>query len=104
MVDGIIEIVEDYDEKVKLSNLWWKNINQKGNFNPLSDKQMYEKIINATGMFKLIPKSISGKVKLGEKTGSNERFDRVITHLKERGTNQDLDTIKRMEQLRSNIL
>ena len=103
MIDGVIEIVEDYDEKVKAFQSLMEKYQPEGNFNPLSDKQMYEKIINATGMFKLIPKSISGKVKLGQ-NWDDERFDRVIAHLKERGTAQDLDTIKRMEQLKSDIL
>ena len=29
MIDGVIEIVEDYDEKKSFFNLWWKNINQR---------------------------------------------------------------------------
>lgn len=100
---GVIEIVEDYDEKVEAFQSLMEKYQPEGNFNPLSDKQMYEKIINATGVFKLIPKSISGKVKLGQ-NWDDERFDRVIAHLKERGTAQDLDTLKRMEQLRNDIL
>ena len=103
MIDGVIEIVEDYDEKVEAFQSLMEKYQPEGNFNPLNDKQMYEKIINATGVFKLIPKLISGKVKLGQ-NWDDERFDRVIAHLKERGTAQDLDTLKRMEQLRSDIL
>ncbi len=103
IIDGIIKIVEDYDEKVEVFQSLMEKYQPEGKFNNLNDKQMYEKIINATGMFKLIPELISGKVKLGQ-NWDDERFDRVITHLKARGTAQDLDTIKRMEQLKIDIL
>lgn len=103
MIDGVIQIVQNYDEKVEVFQSLMEKYQPEGKFNHLRDKQMYEKIINATGMFKLLPKSISGKVKLGQ-NWDNERFNRVISHLKTRGTARDLDTLKRMEQLRKNIL
>ncbi len=52
-------------------------------------------------MFKLIPQTISGKVKLGQ-NWTEERYNSVINHLKRRSTKQDLDTVKRMEQFSLN--
>lgn len=78
-----------------------KKYQPEGKFIHLGDKQTYEKIINTTGMFKLIPQTISGKVKLGQ-NWTEERYNSVINHLKRRSTKQDLDTVKRMEQFSLN--
>lgn len=98
IIDGEIQIIEDYDEKINALQALMKKYQPEGQYKPLNDKKMYEKMINATGLFKLIPQSISGKVKLGQ-NWNKEKFDRIIKNLKERGSKKDLDTIAKMKNL-----
>lgn len=102
ILDGKIIFVEDYNEKVIGFEALMKKYQPEGKYIPLNDKKMYEKIINATGMFKLVPENISGKVKLGQ-TWNKEKFEMAIKNLQERGTKQDLNTIRRMKYLRNKL-
>lgn len=102
IIDGKIEFVNDYDEKVSGFKALMEKYQPEGNYKPLDDKKMYEEIINATGMFKLIPEDISGKVKLGQ-NWKKEKFEKAIRHLQERGTNQDIQTLRRMKDLQKEL-
>jgi len=102
ILDGKIELVEDYNEKVQGFKALMEKYQPEGKYKPLNNKTMYEKIINATGMFKLIPENISGKVKLGQ-NWKKEKFEKAIIHLQERGTKKDVNTIKKMKQLQEQL-
>ncbi len=99
IIDGEIKLISDYDEKVDALQALMEKFQPEGKHKHLSDKSMYEKMINATQMFKLVPNEIKGKVKLGQ-NWKQEQFDRVIEHLEERSLEEDILTLKMMKQLR----
>jgi len=93
-VDGVIEIVSSYEEKVKALEALMQKLQSEGGYIPLSDPR-YQKMIDVTQVFKLIPDEIRGKVKLGQHL-SQERFNMIVEHLTERGSELDKLTIKEM--------
>lgn len=92
-IDGVICFVKDYEEKEKALTLLMRKLQKEGGYNPLNDKQMYKKMIEATEVMKITIKDISAKFKLGQNFNKN-RYERVIKHLKQRGTKKDLDSLK----------
>lgn len=93
-VEGAIEIVSDYDEKVTALQALMEKLQPQGKYKHLSD-EAYQKMIDATAVFKLIPSEIRGKIKLGQHL-PKERFEMIIEHLKERGSELDKQTINEM--------
>jgi uncharacterized protein len=96
--DGNIEIVSDYDEKVKALRLLMEKLQPEGHYIPL-DNEVYKKMINATEVFKLVITSMRGKLKLGQHL-PKERFNMIIEHLEKRGYDLDMLTIKEMKEHR----
>ena len=74
-----------------LSSLMRK-LQPKGGYKPLS-QEVYKKAINATLIYKLIPDSMSLKLKFGQKL-TQERFDMIIKNLEKRGSKKDMETIE----------
>lgn len=97
IIDGKIEIVENYDQKAAALEALMQKLQKEGKYIPLNH-EMYKKAINATALFKLIPDSISGKFKLGQNL-TQKRKERVLEHLKQRGSKQDLETIELILQV-----
>jgi len=95
-IDGEIKIVDNYDEKVLALQRLMEKLQKEGKYKHLNDK-VYTKMINATAIFKLIATSINGKIKVGQHL-SDERFNMIIEHLKNRASSIDLLTIKEMEK------
>lgn len=87
--------MEDYKEKVFVLQSLMGKLQSEGKYIPLNDKSMYEKMINATCVYKLVPSNIKGKIKLGQKL-STERFNMVVEHLKQRDTKLDKLTLNEM--------
>ncbi len=100
VIDGKIEVVEDYDEKANALEFLLQKLQKEGKYTPLSN-DMYKKIINAVGVYKLIPDEISGKCYFGQNF-NKERYERVSEHLIERGTPKDLATLELMKEYRKN--
>jgi nitroimidazol reductase NimA-like FMN-containing flavoprotein (pyridoxamine 5'-phosphate oxidase superfamily) len=98
IIDGKIEFVEDYNEKAQALEALMKKYQKEGNYTPLHDS-MYEKIITATCIYKLIPEQTKAKFKLGQ-AFTKERYERVTSHLKQRGTPKDLETLKLIEEFK----
>lgn len=98
IIDGKIEFVEDYNEKAQALEALMKKYQREGNYTPLHDS-MYEKIITATCIYKLIPEQTKAKFKLGQ-AFTKERYERVTSHLKQRGTPKDLETLKLIEEFK----
>ncbi len=96
IIDGVIEFVENKDEKINALTKLMQKLQPEGNYKPLSENE-YEKIINATFVYKLIPTSIRAKFKFGQHL-SKERFDMIINHLKKRGSKTDIKTIEFMKK------
>ena len=98
IIDGSIEIVENYEVKALALSALMKKYQNEGGYKPL-DNDMYKKIINATGLYKLKPREKSAKFYLGQNF-NEQRFQRVAEHLQQRGTKQDLATLKILEEFR----
>ncbi len=98
IIDGKIEFVENYDEKVKALSALMEKLQKEGKYEPLSEK-IYQKAINATMIYKLTPSKIKAKVKFGQHL-NQERFDMIIKHLKKRGNAKDILTIQLMKELK----
>jgi uncharacterized protein len=94
IIDGELELVDNYDEKIKVFSLLMQKLQKEGGYKPFTDK-VYEKMINAVCVFKLNQKELTAKFKFGQNL-SDEKFDMVISHLKNRATKVDMATIDMM--------
>jgi len=99
MCEGKVAIVDEYDEKVKALTLLMEKLQPEGEYIPMDNKSVYEKMINATEVFRLDIDTISGKIKLGQHL-PKERFDRIIEHLEQRGSDIDKLTIAQMKEIK----
>lgn len=102
IIDGIIEFVFNYEEKVLALSKLMEKLQPEGNYERL-DTDSYKKSINRTFVFKLIPQNFDIKIKFGKRL-SNERLEMILEHLKERNSEKDRLTIKLMNQYRNNNL
>lgn len=98
IIDGHIEFIDDYNEKVNALEFLMQKYQKEGGYIPLND-DIYKKIINATCIYKLVPSEVSAKFHLGQ-DHSEQRFQRISEHLKNRGTKKDLLTLKLIEKFR----
>ena len=98
IIDGVIEFIEEYDEKVKAMSALMLKLQKEGKYIPLNH-EMYKKALNALCVYKLIPVEKKAKFKLGQNF-NEERYTRVVSHLKERGTPKDLVTIELLKECR----
>ncbi|PHR73462.1 MAG: hypothetical protein COA66_03475 [Arcobacter sp.] len=94
IIDGEIEFVEDFDEKVRGFTALMQKYQKEGQYLPLSD-EIHKKIIKATAMYKLVPTETSAKIKFGQNY-NKKRYARVTEHLEKRGTKKDLETLELM--------
>ena len=90
--------IENYEQKVKALESLMQKYQKEGGYKPLNDT-IYKKIINATSIYKIVPENSCGKFHMGQDY-NEERFERVCSHLKDRGTKKDLATLKLMQSLR----
>lgn len=96
IIDGKIEFVEDYDEKVLMLKEMMEKLQPKGGYKPLGE-EVYKKAINATLIYKLVPQNMDVKLKFGQKL-TKDRFDMIIKNLEKRATPKDIETIKLMKE------
>lgn len=94
-INGDIEIVRNYDEKVLALQSLMQKLQPEGKFKHLSE-EIYVKMINATEVFKIIPTTTKGKIKVGQHL-NEEKFNMIIEHLEKRGNNIDKITIQLMK-------
>jgi len=99
IIDGTIELIEEYEEKVEALQGLMEKLQGEGGFKHLSE-DMYQKAINATQIFKLIVDEKRAKFKLGQNF-NDERFQRVREHLQKRGTKKDLETLELLQKHRN---
>ncbi len=96
IIDGVIEFIEKYDEKVNMLSTMMKKLQKEGGYRPLSE-EVYKKAINATLIYKLVPNQIKAKFKFGQNL-TKERFEMIVEHLELRGTEKDKITIELMKE------
>jgi len=93
-----MEVVTNYQEKVDALCALMNKLQKEGGYKDLNET-IYQKAINATLIFKLVPKETSLKVKLGQRLPKS-RFEMILENLEKRGTKLDLETIKAMKEYR----
>ncbi|MEA1915879.1 MAG: pyridoxamine 5'-phosphate oxidase family protein [Campylobacterota bacterium] len=98
IIDGQIEFIDNYDEKVLMLDQLMVKLQPEGNYKPL-DKEVYTKAINATTIYKLVPQTTKAKFKFGQNL-TEERFDMIIEHLQNRAQEKDIATIKLMKEFK----
>ena len=98
IIDGKIEFIYDYDEKVIALSKLMEKLQPEGGYKALSD-EIYQKFIKATAIFKLTIKDIRAKFKFGQHL-NKDRFEMIIKHLEDRGEEIDIATIKLMKSLK----
>ncbi len=96
--DGEIKIIKDYDEKILAMQKLMEKLQSEGKYIALDKKEVYEKMINATLIYKLVPNDIKAKFKFGQNL-SQKRFKMVLKHLKQRNTNLDKKTLNMMKNI-----
>jgi len=96
IIDGVIEFVEEYDEKVNMLSTMMKKLQKEGGYRPLSE-EVYKKAIDATLIYKLVPNDIKAKFKFGQNL-TKEKFEMIIENLELRGTDIDKITIELMKE------
>lgn len=96
--DGNISFVEDYEEKVLALECLMKKYQKEGGYKPLND-EIYKKIVNATCIYKLSIQELSAKFYLGQHF-NEKRFNRVCEQLEKRGTENDIKTLKLLQEFR----
>lgn len=98
IIDGMIEFVAAYDEKVLAIELLMRKLQPEGGHKPLNE-EAYRNIIDKTNVLKLTVETLSGKCKLGQQL-NEERFEQIVKHLEQRNTPLDRETLKIMKGLK----
>ena len=89
-VRGKCRFIEDQTEKCAILNLLMEKYQPEGRYRRLSpEEEMYKKVLRATGVFALIPATMTGKSKFSQQKTEDERR-RIAAKLKERGDPSDL--------------
>jgi uncharacterized protein len=89
-VRGRCQVIEDPAEKCAILNLLMEKYQPEGRYRRLSpEDEMYKKVLRATGVFALIPETMTGKFKLAQQKSEEERRA-IAVKLGERGTPSDL--------------
>jgi len=97
-IGGTIEWVESREEKVEVFDALMQKLQPKGGYKPFND-ETYDKALKSTAVYKLVPEQITCKFKFGQHL-NDERFEMIIRHLQERGTEVDLRTVEEMKKHR----
>ena len=99
-VEGMTIMVTDRAEKAQVFTTLMQKLQPKGGYKPFSDSD-YDTAIKATAVVKIEVNHLSCKFKFGQHL-SDERFDMILSHLEERGTEIDRKTIELMKEQREN--
>ena len=97
-IDGVVEMVEDRAEKAVVFEALMKKLQPEGGYKPFRDAE-YDKAIKATAVVKIVAHTTRCKFKFGQHL-TKERFEMILSHLEERDTDIDKETIKMMKALR----
>ncbi len=97
-IDGIASLVESREEKAVMFTVLMEKLQPEGGYKPFSEES-YDKVLKATAVVKIIPERTCAKFKFGQHL-SEERFEMIITHLQQRGTERDLETVAMMQKMR----
>ena len=96
IIEGHIAFVDAYEEKTSTLTALMRKLQPEGQYKHFDDKA-YESAIHATTIYKLITKESCAKYKFGQHL-SQERFDKILSHLQKRNNPLDVETIKQMKE------
>ena len=89
-VRGRCQFVEDPEEKCAILNLLMEKYQPEGRYRRLSaGDEMYKKVLRATGVFALLPETMTGKFKFAQQRSEEDRRQ-IAAKLRERGNPSDL--------------
>ena len=97
-IDGVAKMVESREMKAMVFEALMAKLQPEGGYKPFSN-EAYDKAIQATAVVKIVPHTTRCKFKFGQHL-TQERFERILSYLKERDTKIDQETLKMMKQLR----
>ena len=79
--------------------LLMQKLQPEGGYRSFEDG-VYEKMLNATAVLKIEVKELRAKFKFGQHL-DKERFNMILSHLEKRDSKIDIETIKMMQEMRS---
>ena len=89
-VRGKCLFIQDPTEKCAILNLLMEKYQPEGRYRRLSaEEEMYKKVLRATGVFALVPETMTGKFKFAQQRSEEDRR-RIAAKLRERGNPADL--------------
>ena len=89
-VRGQCRFIENPAEKCTILNVLMEKYQPEGRYRRLSpEDEMYKKVLRATGVFALIPETMTGKFKFAQQKSEEDRR-RIAEKLRERGAPSDL--------------
>jgi len=97
-IEGFASVVNSRDDKAKVFTALMQKLQAKGGYKPFSDLD-YDSAIKSTAVVKIEVTHISCKFKFGQNL-SEERFEMILSHLEQRGTDIDKRTIEVMKAQR----
>ena len=96
LIEGEVVFVDAYEEKQNALEALMQKLQPEGGYKAFH-KSVYQKAINATEVFKLIPEKRSFKQKSGQHL-PKERFEMILSHLEKRGRSLDMKTAEMMQR------
>ncbi len=100
IIDGTAEIIDQFEEKRKAFTAMMEKLQSEGKYKPLEDSE-YDKQLAVVAIVKILVQEITAKFKFGQSL-TNERLQKVVRHLEQRGNAEDLLTIKAIKQFSQN--
>jgi nitroimidazol reductase NimA-like FMN-containing flavoprotein (pyridoxamine 5'-phosphate oxidase superfamily) len=98
-IEGVASIVESREEKAIVFEALMKKLQPQGGYVSFNDIS-YDKSLKSTAVVKITPSNISAKFKFGQHL-NQERFDMILSHLEQRDTKIDNETIEMMKTFRN---
>jgi nitroimidazol reductase NimA-like FMN-containing flavoprotein (pyridoxamine 5'-phosphate oxidase superfamily) len=97
-MEGVATTIESREEKAKVFTALMQKLQPKGGYKPFSNAE-YDSAIKATAVVKIEVSKMSCKFKFGQHL-NEERFEMILSHLEQRGTQIDMRTIEMMREQR----
>ncbi len=97
-IEGVVEVLESREVKSKVFEALMQKLQPKGGYKPFSDSE-YDAAIKATAVVKMEVEKLTCKFKFGQNL-NEKRFEMIVLHLLERGTQIDRKTVRLMKAQR----
>lgn len=98
MVRGVVEKVDDLEEKAVVFTLFMEKLQPEGNYDPISaEDPQYIGQLKAVSLCRIIPESMTAKFKFGQNVNS-DKFNRIVQGLEERNCPIDHETVSLMKK------